>query len=68
MSKPRPNNTPKKTREPTPPVASLEALTTEGQPLALTREELLAFWNALDRPSPLTAGHKRLGRLMRGEE
>ena len=48
--------------------ARLEVLSAEGQPLALTREEPLAFWHALDRPVNLSAGHERLGRMMRGEE
>jgi uncharacterized protein (DUF1778 family) len=34
--------------------------------LALTPEEQLAFWNALNAPPKLTAAQRRLGALMRG--
>jgi len=35
--------------------------------IALTPEEQLAFWNALNEPVKLTAAQKRLGALARGE-
>ena len=35
--------------------------------LALTPEEQLTFWNALDAPSELTGSQRELGRLMRGK-
>lgn len=38
------------------------------QTLAMTPEEQLAFWTALDREAPLTEPQKKLGRLMRSEE
>jgi uncharacterized protein (DUF1778 family) len=38
-----------------------------GQTIALTPEEQLAFWNALNQPAKLTAAQKELGKLMRGE-
>jgi uncharacterized protein (DUF1778 family) len=37
------------------------------QTIALTADEQLAFWSALDRPVKLTARQKKLGKLMRGE-
>ncbi|MEZ4314163.1 MAG: DUF1778 domain-containing protein [Polyangiaceae bacterium] len=36
--------------------------------ILLTPEEQLAFWQALDRPAPLTPRQKKLGRIMRGED
>lgn len=38
------------------------------QTISLTREEQIAFWNALSAPARLTKAQKRLGALMRGEE
>ena len=38
-----------------------------GQVIALTAEEQLAFWAALNQPVKLTAAQKKLGKLMRGE-
>ena len=35
--------------------------------LAMSPEEQRAFWQALDRPAPLTRAQKALGRVMRGE-
>ncbi len=35
--------------------------------IALTPEEQLAFWNALDTPPTLTDAQRQLGRVMRGE-
>lgn len=37
------------------------------QTIALTAEEQIAFWNALNQPAPLTDAQRRLGTLMRGE-
>lgn len=38
------------------------------QTIAMTPEEQLAFWNALNQPAKLTAAQKKLGKLMRGEK
>jgi uncharacterized protein (DUF1778 family) len=38
------------------------------QAIALTPEEQLAFWNALNETPQLTEAQRRLGSLMRGEE
>lgn len=35
--------------------------------IAMTPEEQLAFWNALNGPQTLTPAQKRLGAMMRGE-
>jgi uncharacterized protein (DUF1778 family) len=35
--------------------------------IALTPEEQLAFWKALEEPVRLTSAQRKLGRLMRGE-
>jgi uncharacterized protein (DUF1778 family) len=37
------------------------------QTIALTPEEQLSFWNALNTPARLTDAQRRLGKLMRGE-
>jgi uncharacterized protein (DUF1778 family) len=37
------------------------------QTVALTPEEQLAFWNALNKPAKLTVAQRQLGTLMRGE-
>ena len=37
------------------------------QTIALTPEEQLAFWNALNEPPRLTDAQRKLGSLMRGE-
>ncbi len=37
------------------------------QTIALTPDEQLAFWTALDEPAKLTKAQKKLGKLMRGE-
>jgi len=37
------------------------------QTIALTPEEQLAFWNALNETPRLTASQRRLGSVMRGE-
>ncbi len=36
------------------------------QAIALSADEQLAFWTALNEPARLTTAQKRLGRLMRG--
>jgi uncharacterized protein (DUF1778 family) len=38
-----------------------------GQTIAMTPEEQLAFWTALNAPVKLTAAQKKLGKLMQGE-
>lgn len=38
-----------------------------GQTIAMTPEEQLAFWTALNQPVKLTPAQKKLGKLMRGE-
>lgn len=35
--------------------------------IALSADEQLAFWNALQAPAKLTPVQKKLGKLMRGE-
>jgi len=37
------------------------------QTIAMTPDEQLAFWSALDIPVKLTAAQKKLAKLMRGE-
>jgi uncharacterized protein (DUF1778 family) len=37
------------------------------QSIALTADEQLAFWNALNATPPLTEAQKQLGKTMRGE-
>jgi uncharacterized protein (DUF1778 family) len=39
----------------------------EQQVIALTPDEQLAFWEALNKPSRLTDAQRRLGAMMRGE-
>jgi uncharacterized protein (DUF1778 family) len=36
------------------------------QTIALTAEEQLSFWNALNAPTKLTPAQRRLGSMMRG--
>jgi uncharacterized protein (DUF1778 family) len=55
-------------REVTVPQARREILAAREQTLAMTPEEQLAFWNALNTPTPLTESQKRLGAIMRGDE
>lgn len=47
--------------------ARKEVQAARDQTLAMTPEEQLEFWNALDQTTPLTEAQKQLGRLMRGE-
>lgn len=47
--------------------ARREVTAAEGQTVALTPTEQLAFWTALSEPAKLTPAQKRLGKLMRGE-
>jgi uncharacterized protein (DUF1778 family) len=47
--------------------ARKEVLAAREQTFALTPEEQLAFWNALNEPPKLTEAQRRLGSLMRGE-
>ena len=49
------------------PQARREVEAAEQQTIALTPQEQLAFWTALDQTPRLTAAQKRLGRLMRGK-
>jgi uncharacterized protein (DUF1778 family) len=37
------------------------------QMIALSAEEQIAFWNALNRPTRLTEAQRQLGVIMRGE-
>jgi uncharacterized protein (DUF1778 family) len=38
------------------------------QVIALTAEEQLKFWQALQEPRPLSRAQRQLGRIMRGKE
>ncbi len=46
--------------------ARKEIAAAAGQAIALTPEEQLAFWTALNAPPELTPAQKKLGELMRG--
>lgn len=50
------------------PQARREVSAAGDQTIALTPEEQLAFWNALQAPPRLTVAQRRLGRIMRGDE
>jgi uncharacterized protein (DUF1778 family) len=54
-------------REVTVAQARREVLAARAQTLALTAEEQLAFWNALNACPQLTDAQRRLGSIMRGE-
>jgi uncharacterized protein (DUF1778 family) len=54
-------------REVTVAQARREVLAAGEQTLALTPEEQLAFWNALNETPTPTAAQRRLGAMMRGE-
>jgi uncharacterized protein (DUF1778 family) len=47
--------------------ARREVLAAREQILALTPEEQLAFWKALQETPPLTARQRHLGKVMRGQ-
>ena len=47
--------------------ARKELRAAESQTIALTADEQLAFWTALNEPAELTPAQKKLGRVMRGE-
>ena len=47
--------------------ARREVLAAGEQTLALTSEEQLAFWKALNETPTLTEAQKRMGAMMRGE-
>jgi uncharacterized protein (DUF1778 family) len=51
----------------TVPQARREVRAAREQVIALTPDEQLAFWNALNEAPKLTAAQRRLGALMRGE-
>ena len=52
----------------TVPQARREVLAAREQALAMTPEEQLAFWTALDASTSLTESQGRLGAIMRGAE
>ena len=47
--------------------ARREVLAAREQIIALTPDEQLAFWNALNEPPKLTEAQRRLSSIMRGE-
>ncbi len=47
--------------------ARREVLAADGQTLALTPEEQLAFWKALNETPTLTDAQRRMGAMMRGK-
>jgi uncharacterized protein (DUF1778 family) len=49
------------------PQARREVEAAGQQTIALTPQEQLAFWTALNQTPRLTAAQKRLGKLMRGK-
>lgn len=49
------------------PQAKREIQAAREQVVALTPDEQLAFWNALNQTPLLTAAQRRLGAIMRGE-
>ena len=51
----------------TVPQARAEVLAAREQTIALTPEEQLKFWQALNEVPVLTDAQRRLGKLMRGE-
>ena len=48
--------------------ARREVNAAQEQVIALTADEQLAFWNALNKSPKLTAAQRRLGRTMRGKQ
>jgi uncharacterized protein (DUF1778 family) len=51
----------------TVPQARREVRAAREQVIALSPDEQLAFWSALNKTPKLTAAQKRLGKIMRGE-
>jgi len=49
------------------PQARREIRAANGQVIAMTPEEQLSFWNALNEKPKLTPAQRRLGSIMRGE-
>ncbi len=47
--------------------ARKKVMSAQSQTIALSSEEQLAFWNALQEPVRLTAAQKKLGSMMRGK-
>lgn len=47
--------------------AKREVESARSQTIALSPEEQLAFWNALNAPTSLTTAQKQLGAVMRGD-
>lgn len=47
--------------------AKKEVIAAIDQTIAMTPDEQLAFWNALNVPVTLTSRQKKLGKIMRGE-
>jgi hypothetical protein len=47
--------------------AKREVAAAQNQTIAMTAEEQLTFWNALNTPPRLTSAQKKLGAIMRGE-
>ncbi len=47
--------------------AKREVAAARDQTIALSADEQLAFWNALQTPTQLTPAQKKLGQRMRGE-
>ena len=48
--------------------ARREVSQAEQNTIAMTADEQLAFWNALNAPPRLTKAQRELGRVMRGEK
>ena len=48
--------------------ARRDLLEAERNVIALSAEDQLAFWRALNEPARLTPAQRRLGRIMRGKE
>ena len=51
----------------TVPQARREVRTASEQVIAMTPEEQLSFWNALNETPKLTPAKRRLGAIMRGQ-
>jgi uncharacterized protein (DUF1778 family) len=47
--------------------ARREVLASREKVIAMTAEEQLAFWKALNEPAKLTPAQRRLGEIMRGK-